>query len=85
MTTRRRTTSTLVAGGLAAAIALTGCGSEQAGGGSGSGLPLLRIGASGAVAQADSGKDGAANGYQLDGTLPDGPSSAPPAESTSME
>lgn len=79
MTTRRRTTSTLVAGGLAAAIALVGCGTEQAGSGSGSGLPLLRIGAAGAVAQADSGKGGGDNGYQLDGTLPDGPSSAPVA------
>ncbi|MFN8146686.1 MAG: hypothetical protein U0R76_04380 [Candidatus Nanopelagicales bacterium] len=77
------TTSTLRGAALlpiaaAAALLLTACGNVVAGSGSGSGsdLPVLRIGARPAAA-ADAGPSAPDDPYPLVGTLPTGPATAP--------
>ncbi|MGD9957739.1 MAG: hypothetical protein AB7O74_08595 [Candidatus Nanopelagicales bacterium] len=77
-TTARRG-SALALGGLVAALALTACGTEVAGG-SGGGLAPLRIGtgAGGGLPAADSGGGKvAASGWTLSGSLPAGPGTGP--------
>lgn len=60
-----------------AALLLSACGSTVAGGsGSGSDLPVLRIGARTAIA-ADAGSSAPDDLYPLAGTLPTGPTAAP--------
>ncbi len=83
-TTRGRASLARVAtGGLVAVLALGGCGTELAG--SGSDLPVLRIGsardsvgAAGAnLASSDESKTRGSGAFTVRGTLPSGPSSAP--------
>jgi hypothetical protein len=75
-TTARRG-SALALGGLVAALALSACGTEVAGGSSG--LEPLRIGtgAAGGAPAADSAGGKIASGWTLSGTLPAGPGTGP--------
>jgi hypothetical protein len=81
--TRARRTAGLLAGGVAAALALAACGTQVAGSGGDGSPPVLHIGSRAvpaAGADAATGKGGGtSSGYQLGGDLPDGPSSAPTA------
>jgi len=78
ITARRRRTAALAAGAVATVLALSACGNQVAGSGSGD-LPLLRIGtgAYAADTQARAGATGAgSDSYPLSGTLPTGPATS---------
>jgi hypothetical protein len=87
-TLRRSGIARAATGGLVAALALAGCGTQRAGNGA-EGPPVLRIGAvasgsfgvgtldSAGVAAANDAKTRGNGAYTVRGTLPDGPSSAP--------